>query len=94
MITILAIVVLLGGIKSIGRVCGIFVPFMAVFYFVAGILVIIINFENLPAGLAQIFTMAFRQSAVAGGVGGTVIASMLSAMRWGVARAFSLMKQV
>jgi AGCS family alanine or glycine:cation symporter len=85
-ITILAIVVLLGGIKSIGRVCGIFVPFMAVFYFVAGILVIIINFENLPAGLAQIFAMAFSPTAVAGGVGGTVIASMLSAMRWGVAR--------
>ncbi|WP_286947764.1 alanine/glycine:cation symporter family protein [Acetobacterium sp. UBA5834] len=85
-ITILALVVLLGGIKSIGRVCGVIVPFMAVFYFVAGILVIIINFENLPAGLAQIFTMAFSPTAVAGGVGGTVIASMLSAMRWGVAR--------
>ncbi|WP_303870146.1 sodium:alanine symporter family protein [Acetobacterium wieringae] len=85
-ITILAIVVLLGGIKSIGRVCGVIVPFMAVFYFVAGILVIIINFENLPAGISQIFTMAFSPTAVAGGVGGTVIASMLSAMRWGVAR--------
>ncbi len=85
-ITILALVVLLGGIKSIGRVCGVIVPFMAVFYFVAGILVIIINFENLPAGISQIFTMAFSPTAVAGGVGGTVIASMLSAMRWGVAR--------
>lgn len=85
-ITTLAIVVLLGGIKSIGRVCGIFVPFMAGFYFIAGIIVIIINFENLPAGIALIFTMAFSPMAVAGGVGGTVIASMLSAMRWGVAR--------
>ncbi|PKM59036.1 MAG: sodium:alanine symporter family protein [Firmicutes bacterium HGW-Firmicutes-4] len=85
-ITILAIVVLVGGIKSIGRVCGVIVPFMAIFYFVAGILVIIINFENLPAGIAQIFTMAFSPMAMAGGVGGTVIASMLSAMRWGVAR--------
>lgn len=85
-ITILAVVVLLGGIKSIGRVCGVIVPFMAVFYFVAGILVIIINFQNLPAGIAQIFTMAFSPMAMAGGVGGTVIASMLSAMRWGVAR--------
>lgn len=85
-ITILAIVVLLGGIKSIGRVCGVIVPFMAVFYFIAGILVIIINFANLPAGIAQIFTMAFSPTAMAGGVGGTVIASMLTAMRWGVAR--------
>ncbi len=85
-ITILALVVLLGGIKSIGRVCGVIVPFMAVFYFIAGILVIIINFANLPAGISQIFAMAFSPTAVAGGVGGTVIASMLSAMRWGVAR--------
>ncbi|WP_193353282.1 alanine/glycine:cation symporter family protein [Acetobacterium woodii] len=85
-ITILALVVLLGGIKSIGRVCGVIVPFMAVFYFLGGILVIIINFQNIPAGIAQIFTMAFSPTAIAGGVGGTVIASMLSAMRWGVAR--------
>ncbi len=85
-ITILALVVLLGGIKSIGRVCGVIVPFMAVFYFLGGILVIIINFQNVPAGIAQIFTMAFSSTAIAGGVGGTVIASMLSAMRWGVAR--------
>ncbi|MGL4606467.1 MAG: alanine/glycine:cation symporter family protein [Eubacteriaceae bacterium] len=85
-ITILALTVLLGGIKSIGKVCGIIVPFMAVFYFIAGIIVIIINFEHVPNGLSEIFTMAFSPSAMAGGVGGTVIASMLTAMRWGVAR--------
>ena len=82
----LALIVLLGGIKSIGRVCGIIVPIMAVFYFIAGIVVIIINFRNVPAGLADIFRMAFAVKAVSGGVGGTIIASMLSAMRWGVAR--------
>lgn len=86
LITVLALVVLLGGIKSIGRVCAIIVPFMAVFYFMAGILVIIINAHNVPAGVVEIFTMAFSTTAMAGGVGGTVIASMLSAMRWGVAR--------
>lgn len=85
-LTVLALIVLLGGIKSIGRVCGFIVPIMAVFYFVAGILVIIINFHNVPAGIVEIFRMAFSPQAVAGGVGGSIIASMLSAMRWGVAR--------
>lgn len=78
--------VLLGGIQSIGRVCELIVPFMAVFYVVCGIIVIIINGANIPSGLSQIFGMAFNPQAVAGGVGGTIIASMMSAMRWGVAR--------
>lgn len=82
-ITVLAIVVLLGGIKSIGKVCATLVPFMAVFYFLGGIIVIAINFQNVPDGLVQIFSMAFSAQAMAGGVGGTVIAS---ALRYGVAR--------
>ena len=86
MITGLAITVLLGGIKSIGKVSGILVPFMAILYVVSGLIVILINFENVPAGLTEIFTMAFSPTAIAGGVGGTIIASILSAMRWGVAR--------
>lgn len=82
-ITLLAAVVLLGGIKSIGRVCEKLVPFMAVTYFVAGIIVIIINFNKVPAGLSEIFSMAFNFKAVGGGITGSIIAN---AMRWGVAR--------
>ncbi|MDO9491856.1 sodium:alanine symporter family protein [Acetobacterium sp.] len=85
-LTVLAFLVILGGIKSIGKVAGVIVPFMAVFYVLTALLVIIINYQNLPAGIAEIFTMAFSPQAMAGGVGGTIIASMLSAMRWGVAR--------
>ena len=85
-IMILALIVLVGGIKSIGKVCSLIVPFMAVLYFICGLIVIILNFKNLPAGIAQIIHMAFSPDAIAGGVGGTIIASMLSAMRWGVAR--------
>jgi AGCS family alanine or glycine:cation symporter len=85
-LTVLAFLVILGGIKSIGKVAGVIVPFMAVFYVLAALLVIIINFQNVPAGIAEIFTMAFSPQAMAGGVGGTIIASMLTAMRWGVAR--------
>lgn len=85
-LTVLALAVLMGGIKSIGRVCGIVVPIMAVFYFIAALLTIVINYKNLPAGLSEIFRMAFSVRAAAGGVGGTIVASMFSAMRWGVAR--------
>jgi AGCS family alanine or glycine:cation symporter len=85
-LTVLAFLVILGGIKSIGKVAGVVVPFMAVFYVLAALVVIIINYQNLPAGIAEIFTMAFSPTAMAGGVGGTIIATMLTAMRWGVAR--------
>lgn len=82
-VVVLSLIVLVGGIKSIGKVCSILVPIMAVFYFAAGIIVIFMNVQNLPNGLAQIFSMAFSTEAVSGGVAGTVV---LSAMRWGVAR--------
>ena len=85
-ITTLALVVLVGGIKSIGKVCEKVVPFMAVLYFACGVGVIIINAKHIPDGLGQIFGMAFSVKAVAGGVGGNIIATMSSAMRWGVAR--------
>lgn len=85
-LTLLALFVLVGGIKSIGKVCSVIVPFMAVLYFIAGVVVICINYKNVPSGISQIFGMAFHMEAMAGGVGGTIVASMFSAMRWGVAR--------
>lgn len=85
-IMLLAILVLMGGIKQIGKVCGIIVPVMAVFYFLASLLTIFINIQQVPAGIAEIFRMAFSVRSVAGGIGGTIIADMFSAMRWGVAR--------
>lgn len=71
--------VILGGIKSIGRVTAYLVPIMAVFYVLGGLLIIILNFNLVPAAFALIFTDAFTGSAVAGGAIGAVI-------RWGVAR--------
>ena len=82
----LCFAVLLGGIKSIGRVCGVIVPVMAIFYIVAAVAVIIINGANLPAGLREIFRMAFSVKAVAGGVGGTIVKGMMDGMRYGIAR--------
>lgn len=82
-LAILVFIVLVGGIQSIGKVCGTLVPAMAIFYFIAGIACIILNHANVPAGLAQIFKMAFSTQAMAGGFGGIV---MTSALRYGVAR--------
>ncbi|MBR1884982.1 MAG: sodium:alanine symporter family protein [Schwartzia sp.] len=85
-ITVLSLVILVRGIHSIGKVSSVIVPFMAVFYFLAAIIAIGMNISAVPAGLAEIFRMAFSFDAVAGGVGGSIVASMLTAMRWGVAR--------
>ena len=85
-ITILTILVVLGGIGTISKVTQIVVPTMAVFYMVGALAVIVTNLENLPAGLGMIFSMAFSPRAISGGVGGSIVASMQQAMRWGVSR--------
>ena len=85
-LVVVSLAVLVRGIQSIGKVSSIIVPFMAVFYFIAAIVVIVANASALPAGVAEIFRMAFSGTAVAGGVGGAIVASMFQAMRWGVAR--------
>lgn len=85
-ITILALIIIVGGIKYISKVSSVVVPFMAIFYVVAGIIVILGNIENVPAGIKEIFTMAFSFNAVGGGLCGTITASMMNAMRFGVAR--------
>lgn len=85
-LTILALMIIIGGIKSISKISAIVVPFMAIFYVLAGLIVIIGNISNVPEGLREIFTMAFSMKSVSGGVLGTVVASMTNAMRFGVAR--------
>ncbi len=81
--TIFTGIVILGGIKSIGKVSSKIVPFMAVFYAAGAIITIIVNAQNLPNGIVQIFQGAFSTEAVGGGVVGFVFAT---AMRYGVAR--------
>ncbi|WP_052111344.1 alanine/glycine:cation symporter family protein [Pontibacillus yanchengensis] len=71
--------VIIGGIKSIGRVTSFFVPIMAVFYIIAGLIIIFLNIDSIGSAFGMIFTDAFTGNAVAGGAIGTVI-------RWGVAR--------
>lgn len=85
-LTALTLFIIVGGIQSISKVSQIVVPLMAVFYIIAGLAVVIVNIDQLPSGIAMIFKMAFQPTAVGGGLCGSITASMMSAMRYGVAR--------
>ena len=86
LLVVCSLAVLMRGVHSIGKVSSFIVPAMAFFYLLFTIIIIVKNFENIPSGVGIMFQMAFSTEAVAGGVGGSIVASMLSAMRWGIAR--------
>ncbi|MFZ5765553.1 MAG: alanine/glycine:cation symporter family protein [Thermodesulfobacteriota bacterium] len=75
--------VILGGIKSIGRFTSFLVPFMIVAYVISALLVLALNAGEIPAALSLIFYHAFNPSAATGGFAGATVAA---AMRYGVAR--------
>lgn len=85
-VTVLALIIIVGGIKKISKISSVVVPVMAILYVIADLVVIIGNIQNVPAGVAMIFKMAFSVDAVGGGLCGTITASMMNAMRFGVAR--------
>ena len=85
-ITVLSLCIIVGGIKSISKLSSVIVPCMAIFYMIGGVIVILGNIKNVPSGVAEIFRMAFSVKAVAGGVGGTIVSSMMNGMRYGIAR--------
>ena len=85
-ITVLALLIIVGGIKTISKVSSVVVPLMAIFYVVAGLIVIILNIQNVPSGIVLILKSASNFRAVSGGVLGTIVASFANAMRYGVAR--------
>lgn len=83
-LTILTAAVILGGIKSISRVCEALVPFMAGFYVLGCIILLIMHFDKIPGSLSLILGGAFTGTdAVAGGFLG---AGIKEAIRFGVAR--------
>lgn len=66
-------IVIIGGIKSIARVTEKVVPFMAVIYVGAALIIILMNIGALPEAINAIITGAFAPTAVAGGVVGALI---------------------
>lgn len=75
--------VIIGGIKSIARVCENLVPFMAIFYIVGCTVLLIINFDTVPHSISLIFKSAFTGHAA---IGGFLGAGMKEAVRFGIAR--------
>ncbi len=69
---------LLGGIKRLGQMLEKIVPFMAVLYVVAGLIVLIFNIGNLPSVLAAIVKGAFNPSAVVGGALGITVKTAMT----------------
>ena len=76
-------ILIIGGIKSLGKLAGKIVPIMCVFYVGAALYIIAINIENLPATLGLVFKGAFTGTAAAGGFAGAAFSQV---MRIGMAR--------
>jgi len=83
MLTILTGVAIIGGIKSIAAWCEKLVPFMAVFYVIGCLIILIINYASIPETINLIISSAFTGQAA---IGGFLGAGMKEAIRYGVAR--------
>lgn len=84
-LTVLVAMVTLGGIKSISAVAQRTVPFMAVFYVLASLLILILNSDAVPAAIALVFNSAFTPTAASGGfLGATVMVAIQSGVARGV----------
>ena len=82
-VTILVGLVLVGGIKSIARVCSALVPFMAIVYVIGCIIILCMQSAYVWPAIKLIVTSAFTEHAVGGGVLGS---SIMIAARYGIAR--------
>lgn len=83
-IMILVACVLLGGIKRIGKVTEKLVPFMAIFYIILALGVVILNIKNVPGVFYSIIYGAFNPAAVTGGVVGSFFTSMTKGVSRGI----------
>ena len=81
--TLFTAVVIIGGIKSIARVCEYLVPFMAIFYLIGCATLLFIGCETLGETIQLIVSSAFTGQAALGGFAG---AGMKEAVRFGIAR--------
>ncbi len=82
-ISSLIALILIGGIKSIGKVTSLFVPAMALFYLIAGIGILVIHATEIPAILRLIVSSAFNGQAA---IGGFVGSTGMMALRMGISR--------
>ena len=82
-VSLLIAAVVLGGVKSIARVCGFLVPFMALFYVMGCIYILSVNGSYVWPAIKLIVGSAFSPQAASGGFAGT---SVMLAARYGISR--------
>lgn len=82
-LTVITAIVLFGGIKSIGKLSAVIVPFKAIAYIVIGLCVLTLYYQELPSAFGMIFKAAFTGQAAVGGFLGSTFAL---ALQMGVAR--------
>lgn len=82
-IAALTALILIGGVKSIGRIAAILVPVMALLYFFGGLTILLIHYDRVPQAAQLIFKSAFAGQAAFGGFSG---ATVMMAVQHGVAR--------
>ena len=83
-VAMMVAMVLLGGVKRIGSVTEKLVPFMALFYVVLALGVVVINYRRFPAVLASIVGGAFDPRAFTGGAIGSIFLSMQKGVSRGI----------
>lgn len=82
-IMLLSAAVVLGGVKSIARICGLLVPLMALFYILGCVYILCLNSQYLVPAIDLIIRSAFTPEAAGGGFVGS---SVIIAARYGIAR--------
>ena len=82
-IAVLVWMVIIGGIKSIGRFSSVFSPFMVLIYLGGALVVILINYHKLPEAFNLVLSGALHPAAAVGGFAGT---GVMASIRYGVAR--------
>ena len=81
-VTIAAALVLIGGVKRISYVSQVIVPFMALFYILSVIIILVTHASEIPSALIEVLESAFGLRAAAGGA----LGAMMIAMQKGIAR--------
>ncbi len=84
--TIITILVVLGGIKRIAKLTELLVPIMGCFYLAGAMVVILTNCGRLVEGVFRMIQMALCPGAISGGIFGTLTVSVAQSIRYGVSR--------
>ena len=84
LVTIFAATVIIGGLKRIAKVSTYIVPIMAIVYILACVLLLLLNFAQIPLAIQTIVQAAFNPSAITGGAVGTIFIAMQKGIARGI----------